>query len=48
MLVSHAYRYALDGTFNLGTSIVRFDAFAGSQPQRISIDDARLYRVELP
>jgi D-alanyl-D-alanine carboxypeptidase len=37
-----------DGTFGLGTSRVRFDAFAGSQPQRMSIDDARLYRVELP
>ena len=37
-----------DGTFALGTSVVRFDAFAGSQPQRLTIDDARLYRVDLP
>ncbi len=37
-----------DGTFAIGSAIVRFDAFAGSQPQRMSIDDARLYRMELP
>lgn len=37
-----------NGTFALGSSTVRFDAFAGSQPQRLSIDDERLYRVELP
>jgi D-alanyl-D-alanine carboxypeptidase len=37
-----------DGTFAIGPSIVRFDAFAGSQPQRMWIDDARLYRMELP
>jgi hypothetical protein len=37
-----------DGTFRLGTSVVRFDAYAGAQPQRVSIDDERLYRVTLP
>ncbi len=37
-----------DGTFALGPSIVRFDAFAGAQPQRMWLDDARLYRAELP
>ena len=37
-----------DGTFALGPSIVRFDAYAGTQAQRVSIDDVRLYRVELP
>ncbi|MBV8371738.1 MAG: serine hydrolase, partial [Candidatus Eremiobacteraeota bacterium] len=37
-----------DGTFGLGSSVVRFDAFAGAQPQRLTIDDTRLYRVELP
>jgi D-alanyl-D-alanine carboxypeptidase len=37
-----------DGTFALGTSVVSFDALAGSQPQRLTIDDTRLYRVDLP
>jgi len=37
-----------DGTFAAGDSIVRFDAYAGKQPQRMSIDDSRLYRIELP
>ncbi|MGA8532669.1 MAG: serine hydrolase [Candidatus Tumulicola sp.] len=37
-----------DGTFTLGSSVVRFDAFAGTQPQRMTIDDVRLYRMELP
>jgi D-alanyl-D-alanine carboxypeptidase len=37
-----------DGTFALGASIVRFDAFAGAQPQRMWLDDARLYRMEIP
>jgi D-alanyl-D-alanine carboxypeptidase len=37
-----------NGTFALGDSLVRFDAYAGSQPQRLSIDDWRLYRTELP
>ncbi len=37
-----------DGTFSLGDSIVRFDDYAGTQPQRLSIDATRLYRVELP
>ena len=37
-----------DGTFALGDSLVRFDAYAGNQPQRLSIDALHLYRVELP
>ena len=37
-----------NGTFALGDSRVRFDAYAGKQPQRLSIDDTALYRVELP
>ena len=37
-----------NGTFSLGDSIVRFDSYAGSEPQRLSIDDTQLYRVELP
>jgi len=37
-----------NGTFALGESIVRFDAYAGTEPQRLTIDDAHLYRVELP
>ncbi|MFY9719778.1 MAG: serine hydrolase [Candidatus Cybelea sp.] len=37
-----------DGAFGLGRSLVRFDAYAGTQPQRLSIDDTHLYRVELP
>jgi D-alanyl-D-alanine carboxypeptidase len=37
-----------DGTFAQGDSIVRFDAYAGLQPQRLSVDDTRLYRIELP
>ncbi|HZV76875.1 MAG TPA: serine hydrolase domain-containing protein [Candidatus Babeliales bacterium] len=37
-----------DGNFALGSSVVRFDSYAGSQPQRLSIDDTYLYRVELP
>lgn len=37
-----------DGTFALGTSVGRFDAFAGSQPQRLTVDGTSLYRVELP
>jgi D-alanyl-D-alanine carboxypeptidase len=37
-----------NGAFALGTSIVRFDAYAGKRPQRLSIDDTHLYRVELP
>jgi D-alanyl-D-alanine carboxypeptidase len=51
-------RLTLDGTdpltplpkggFALGDSIVRFDSYAGKQPQRLSIDDTYLYRVELP
>jgi D-alanyl-D-alanine carboxypeptidase len=37
-----------NGSFALGDSIVRFDAYAGNAPQRLSIDDTQLYRVELP
>jgi CubicO group peptidase (beta-lactamase class C family) len=37
-----------DGSFALGDSVVRFDAYAGNQPQRLSIDAMHLYRVELP
>ena len=37
-----------NGTFALGDSRVRFDAYAGRQPQRLTIDDTHLYRVELP
>jgi CubicO group peptidase (beta-lactamase class C family) len=37
-----------NGTFALGSSIVRFDARAGIQPQRMWIDDSPLYRIELP
>jgi hypothetical protein len=37
-----------DGTFAQGDSTVRFDAYAGLQPQRLSVDDTRLYRIELP
>jgi D-alanyl-D-alanine carboxypeptidase len=37
-----------NGTFSLGDSIVRFDAFAGAYPQRMTLDDTRMYRVELP
>jgi D-alanyl-D-alanine carboxypeptidase len=37
-----------NGTFALGDSIVRFDSYAGSEPQRLSVDGTHLYRVELP
>jgi hypothetical protein len=37
-----------DGTFALGDSVVRFDAYTGNQPQRLSIDATHFYRVELP
>ena len=37
-----------DGTFAIGTSVVRFDALTGSQPQRLTIDATPLYRVALP
>jgi hypothetical protein len=37
-----------NGTFALGDSLVRFDAYAGNQPQRLTIDAMHLYRVELP
>ncbi|HVR47013.1 MAG TPA: serine hydrolase domain-containing protein [Candidatus Binatia bacterium] len=34
--------------FALGTSVVRFEDYDGNQPQRLSIDETNLYRVELP
>jgi hypothetical protein len=37
-----------DGAFALGSSVVRFDAYTGKQPQRLSIDETALYRIELP
>ena len=37
-----------NGTFALGDSIVRFDAYAGAQPQQVWIDATPFYRVELP
>jgi CubicO group peptidase (beta-lactamase class C family) len=37
-----------NGSFALGDSIVRFDAFAGGHAQRLSIDDTHFYRMELP
>jgi D-alanyl-D-alanine carboxypeptidase len=37
-----------NGTFLLGSSLVRFDARAGAQPQRMWIDDSPFYRIELP
>jgi D-alanyl-D-alanine carboxypeptidase len=37
-----------DGSFALGSSVVRFDAYAGKEPQRLSIDETHFYRVELP
>lgn len=37
-----------NGNFALGRSIVRFDAYAGKEPQRVWIDGTPLYRVELP
>jgi D-alanyl-D-alanine carboxypeptidase len=37
-----------NGTFTLGDSVVRFDDYAGKEPQRLSIDATPLFRVELP
>ncbi len=37
-----------DGSFAMGSSIVRFDTYAGRQTQRMTLDDARLYRIGLP
>jgi CubicO group peptidase (beta-lactamase class C family) len=37
-----------DGTFTVGSSVVRFDVKAGGQPQRLSFDDSRFFRVDLP
>jgi D-alanyl-D-alanine carboxypeptidase len=36
------------GAFTLGDSAVRFDEYAGTQPQRLTIDGTQFYRVELP
>jgi D-alanyl-D-alanine carboxypeptidase len=37
-----------NGAFSLGSSIVRFEDYAGDRPQRLRIDATNLYRVELP
>ena len=37
-----------DGTFSIGPSIVRFDAFAGNRAQKLTLDALPLYRVDLP
>jgi D-alanyl-D-alanine carboxypeptidase len=37
-----------NGSFALGDSVVHFDASAGREPQRLTIDDIDFYRVELP
>jgi D-alanyl-D-alanine carboxypeptidase len=37
-----------DGTFSIGSSIVRFDAFAGNRAQHMALDGLQLYRVDLP
>jgi D-alanyl-D-alanine carboxypeptidase len=43
-----ALRPLPDGAFALGSSVVRFDAYAGNLPQRLRIDDTPFYRMELP
>ncbi|MGA8575502.1 MAG: serine hydrolase domain-containing protein, partial [Candidatus Cybelea sp.] len=37
-----------NGDFALGSSVVRFDVYAGKKPQRVWLDATPLYRVELP
>lgn len=37
-----------DGSFAAGPDVVRFDAVAAGKAQRMTIDDIRLYRVDLP
>jgi D-alanyl-D-alanine carboxypeptidase len=37
-----------NGSFALGSSIVRFDTLAGGRTQRMTLDDSRLYRIGLP
>ena len=37
-----------DSSFAAGPDVVRFDAVAGGKAQRMTIDDIRLYRVDLP
>jgi hypothetical protein len=37
-----------DGSFTVGTSIVRFDTRAAGKMQRMWIDGMPLYRVDLP
>ncbi|MBV8345907.1 MAG: beta-lactamase family protein [Candidatus Eremiobacteraeota bacterium] len=34
--------------FAIGTSVVRFEDYDGNEPQRLSIDETNLYRVESP
>ncbi|HKE36632.1 MAG TPA: serine hydrolase, partial [Candidatus Baltobacteraceae bacterium] len=36
------------GRFAMGSSIVRFDTLAAGQTQRMTLDDAKLYRIGLP
>jgi D-alanyl-D-alanine carboxypeptidase len=43
-----ALRPLPDGSFALENSVIRFDAYAGKEPQRLTIDDTHLYRIELP
>ncbi len=37
-----------DGSFSLGTDVIRFGAVAGGKAQRMTIDDINMYRVDLP
>ena len=37
-----------NGTFDSGGSTIRFDAYAGAQPQRLNYDDVHLFRIDLP
>lgn len=37
-----------NGTFKLGSSVVRFDTLAGGQLQRMWIDGLPMYRIDLP
>lgn len=37
-----------NGTFKLGSSVVRFDTLAGGQMQRMWIDGLPMYRIDLP
>ena len=37
-----------NGTFRMGTSIVKFGMLTAGRPQELSIDDSHLYRIDLP